>query len=94
MAGTPEHVTVYKVETQDTGREDLPMQVIAYASGDPRNIETFYGDRATYSIKVTPIEVVDVTPEMVDERHRLHMRRKDLTAELQQVDLGLQGKQR
>ena len=81
----------YRVTTEGDG-EGRTTSTVGYARGDPEDIKKYYEGKRMYGLDVTPIEVVDVTPETLQEANDLKGEKRDLEARLAQIKEELKGR--
>lgn len=76
--------TIYRVTTEGDV-EGRTVKTLGYCTGNQRDIIDYYDDKKCYELKLTPITVEAITPQLVSERKSDLERMRNLTAELERL---------
>lgn len=77
--------TIYKIITEGD-EEGRTMRTLGYAMGNIEDIKGFYNDKRIYTLEITPIKVIRVTPESVRKKQELTDERQRLKERIATLD--------
>lgn len=80
---------IYKVTTEGDC-EGRTTETLGYATGDPKLIEEYYQERKMYSIKLEPINIIQVTGGTTQQRRTLRSKRTILLEDIKHLEQQLE----
>lgn len=82
---------IYKVTTEGDC-EGRSIRTLGYCTGDPADIQKYYEDQKTYQIYIDELKILQITPDMVDQKQDLLKRKTEIEKELQSINNFLNNK--
>jgi hypothetical protein len=76
---------IYEIRTE-ADEEGNRLQTIGYATGNPKDIEDFFNDKKWYQLRIEPIQVVNITPELVKKKDAIKKEKANLEKRLGEIN--------
>lgn len=79
---------IWKITTEGDA-EGRTTRVLGYAVGNEQDIKKYYDSEKYYKLYLDPIEIIEITPDSVNERIQLTQERTRLLKRLESIDKSL-----